>query len=88
MKTLLAICLLSIGMASAQVASPPISKIKITGFIYEKGCIHGEFDLYLFLEGGKIVHVDESNTPGKEVLQKALEGIEGINRIFACGITA
>ena len=63
-------------------------KPKIVGFIHERGCVHGEFDLYIFLDNNKIVHIDESNTPGKEVLDKLLENVKGFNRIFAWGITA
>lgn len=88
MKKLLALCFLSIGMVYAQPAPQLPVSAKIVGFIYERGCLNGEFDLYLFLDNGKIAHIDEKNSPGKDVLQKALEGIEGINRIFACGITA
>jgi hypothetical protein len=58
------------------------------GFIHERGCIHGEFDLYIFLDNNKIAHIDENNTPGKEAQEKLLKNVKGFNRIFACGITA
>jgi hypothetical protein len=72
--------------------SPPGTTIeapkpKIVGFIYEKGCIK-QFDLYLFLDNNKIVHIDESNTPGEDVLRKLTDGVQGFNRIFACGLSA
>lgn len=70
----------------AQSTTPEASP-KVLGFIHEKGC-RGAFDLYIFLDNNKIVHIDETNTPGKDVLQKLLENVKGFNRQFDCGITA
>ncbi len=98
MKKLISTILLSLALSTtislAQTPPPGTtteSKPKIVGFIYEKGCIHKEFDLFLFLDNGKILHFDENNAPpggAQEINEKLLKGVQGLNRIFACGITA
>ena len=73
--------------------SPPSSaateapKPKIIGFIYVGGC-NKAFELYIFLDNTKIIHIDETTSPGADVLKKALDGVKGFNRQFDCGIAA
>lgn len=71
----------------AQSTTPTETPPKILGFIQEKGC-RGAFDLYIFLDNNKIVHIDETNTPGRRSLKKLLGETKGFSRQFDCGITA
>ena len=71
--------------------TPPSSAVeqpkpKIIGFILERGC-GKEFDLYIFFDNNKILKVDESNSPGDDVLKQLLGETKGFTRKFTCGIT-
>ena len=70
--------------SSAATEAP---KPKIIGFILERGC-GKEFDLYIFFDNNKILKVDESNSPGDDVLKQLLGETKGFTRKFTCGITA
>ena len=95
MKKLISTTLLSLALLTtfslAQTLPPGTTieapKPKIIGFIYVGGC-NKTFELYIFLDNTKIIHIDETTSPGVDVLKKTLEGVKGFNRQFDCGITA
>jgi hypothetical protein len=72
----------------AQTATPLAVEPKVIGFIHVVGCQNGAFELYIFYDNQKILHIDESNTPGDDVLKKLVGDIKGFTRKFACGVTA
>jgi hypothetical protein len=75
----------SITLTAQEKAGPPSPLPKIIGFINIQGCPRGKFELFIFLENGKIVHMNEDNAPPRTTIVALLAGIEGLNRTFDFG---